>query len=447
MIWAAAFGLVGLFVAVVIAMNHLQHRPKRPARDPEWARTRRYALLGVLSIVAGTMVWRIRSADDLASNPLDSAGIVRIFFDVLGVALSLHAWDRLGRSKNRKPVAHWSPAFLYGVYVVIILAGMYPAVKPLLVGFRAFELSVMPLSVLVAARCFDLDECITIVKRILYVMTASIAASVALFPSEALTRVGGGLYGYRVQGVLPAIAYNSVGTIGLILIAIGAGRRRLELVPMIIGFALIVFSQYRTGFIGMGAMLAVWLIVRWRVVGAVVLGALAIPAYVIASSAAVATLWARGSNVAQVDDLNGRTEFWAQAFHVAERSPIIGVGLTSGTRYEVLDTINGGLISTIHSTWVEAYLGTGILGLAVVATLLLQFCINSWRVREHTLAPLLFAAGIAVRSITGTTYELAGKTAVIFALLAYAVWLEVHEPQREDQIATPRLQPVTSSGR
>ncbi len=131
---------------------------------------------------------------------------------------------------------------------------------------------------------------------------------------------------------------------------------------------------------------------------------------------------------------------------MAERSPVIGVGLTSGTRFEVFPSLLLGETSTIHSTWVEAYLGTGLLGLSLIVALLVQFVVSSWRVRAVTLAPLLFACTIAVRSLTGTTIELAGSTAVLFALLATAAWRRrMHDQCAPDPSHRQLLSVQTSS--
>jgi O-antigen ligase len=424
-----ALGASVIVVVLAVTATELQVRSRarkgRPRRAGAEQVTRRFALLAVVCVFAGTLVWRIRTADQLAENPLDAAGLVRIAFDLTGLAFSLLAWNRLGRQRVAPtPKGRISPPMVYGAYVFVVVIGMYTAVKPLLVGFRAFELAVMPLAVAVVARSCTFDECLTLIKRILYCLIGSVVVSVLVFPAQALVPAAGGIYGYRLEGVLPAISQNTIGTIGLLLVAIGAGKPRFQKIPLALGLALIVLAQYRTGYIALGAMLVVFIICRWRTLGIAGAALLAYPLYLVAPMPALWQLWLRGEGENNAASLNGRTEYWARAIDVAERSPIIGTGLTSGTRFEVFSSMGDGIVSTIHSTWVEAYLGTGLVGVSLIAVLVLQAVCSAWSIRMLTLTPLLMVVALGVRSVTGSTIELAGGTSIIFALVATASWLQ-----------------------
>jgi O-antigen ligase len=133
--------------------------------------------------------------------------------------------------------------------------------------------------------------------------------------------------------------------------------------------------------------------------------------------------WVRGETASHsIATLSGRTEYWSRAFEVVERSPIIGTGLSSGSRYEVLAQIGHSATSTIHNTWIEAYLGTGLLG-----TIALAFCfLYAWKISikytDISLVPLLVLVTITVRSITGTSIELASSTLLFFLMLIIALW-------------------------
>lgn len=435
------YALLGLgvalgFLVLSIYVAERRARPKRPpVSDAYHQQTRRVAMMALACIVAGTLVWRIRSADELAANPLDAAGMVRVAFDLLGLALSMMTWHRLGASGRASPGrggGRISPTVLYVLYVFVVTIGMATAVRPLLVGFRAFELAVVPLAVAAVARAYTFEEVLHIARKVLYAFTALIVLSVVLFGSLSLTPTAGGLLPFRLEPALPAISANSVGTFGAMLVALSVPGRKIQRWPLLVGVALVILAQYRTGMLAVAAMFVTYMVVRWRAIGVTILLALIGPAYWLLTSPAVAQIWLRGDTAGTVSTLTGRTAFWARALDVAERSPVIGTGLTSGTRYEVLPYFGFGETSTIHSTWIETYLGTGIMGLLLIAALFLQFAWSSWKLRAISMAPLLFAALIAVRSITGTTIELAGPTQILFALLAIATWRRANLPPAHD---------------
>ncbi len=246
-----AIGATATFLVISVVL--LDHRARTGVRAPvdlPQKQARRTSVIALACVLAGGLVWRIRAADQLADNPLDTAGLVRVGFDCLGAVFGVAAWLQAQQaypSTIRR--GKFSPPVLYATYVVVIVIGMYAAVAPLLVGFRAFELAVMPMVVAAVARCFSLEECLQLAKRVLYVGAASVAVSVALFPSEALLPTAGGIYPYRVEGVLPTFGANTVGTFGIMLFALGLGAKSIERFPVLLGLALVLLTQYRTGMV------------------------------------------------------------------------------------------------------------------------------------------------------------------------------------------------------
>ena len=70
----------------------------------------------------------------------------------------------------------------------------------------------------------------------------------------------------------------------------------------------------------------------------------------------------------------GGSDYWSAAIPVWKESPLIGSGLLTATRFEVLNNLGHGAISTIHGTWIEALVGTGVIGLAfLLASFLVLF--------------------------------------------------------------------------
>jgi len=446
----AGYGLIGLFFVCLVAIDLFSRRKRHKSRldemvDPEAFVLQREAKMALFAAYAGTLVWRIRTADELASNPLDPAGLVRLGFDGIALWLAIMTLGQLGARRKRlesgrQRILSASPVSLYCLYICAVLLGVLTAVEPKQVAFRAFELAVIVTAATAAARCLTLEQILGVARHIIYALIATLILSVALFGREAATPAGG-LIPFRLQGLLPNISYNSVGTLGIFLVALGAGPKKINKFALGLGLLLVVVAQYRTGYIAVMVMFGVWLLARGRAAGALITVLMAYPAWLVLHLPALAELWGRGEQVEYIDRLGGRTVFWARAIEVAERSPVIGTGLTSGTRNEVFPALGRGVISTIHSTWIEAYLGVGIIGVTLVALILLQAATAAWKVRATTLVPLLVLTGIAVRSITGTTIELAGGTLVIFLMIVFAAWRETHDlvPETQETLEQGRV--------
>jgi O-antigen ligase len=132
----------------------------------------------------------------------------------------------------------------------------------------------------------------------------------------------------------------------------------------------------------------------------------------------------RGDTPQEAEQLNSRLEWWTLAIPVWRRSPVIGGGLLTATRVDILDPLGRGDTSTIHSTWVEGLVGTGLVGLAFLGS---AFLVLMWRTLREALSPggrvvpLVVMTVIAVRSFTGTTFEASGRSLVLVLAFAYAL--------------------------
>lgn len=78
----------------------------------------------------------------------------------------------------------------------------------------------------------------------------------------------------------------------------------------------------------------------------------------------------------------------------------------------------------LHSTWMEALVGTGAVGFL----LLLTYALVSWRralktalQRRGRLVPVLIMTVIVVRSLTGGSIEQGGDTSLLFLTLAWGL--------------------------
>jgi O-Antigen ligase len=380
----------------------------------------------VLLLLASSLVWRVRTTDDIAADPLDAAGQIRVGCVGLAGLLALTAlvWPSRAETRaGRSPL----PFRLYGAYVLVVFAGAPLSVQPLLTAYRGVELATAVLVLLAARQSVGL-EAIGRIGTTLYwflvAMVGSVWAGVLLFPTLAVQPLlnEAAPVHWNIVGVYPSVASNGVGTLGVTLTIWSLARARpggggralrpaLAYALAAVGVVTLLASQYRTGYGALAVGVAVLLALRNRrmLLVAILLGTAIWLAFLgpqLVEQAAPFLL--RGQTTEEARGLTSRVEWWEASIPVWQKSPLIGRGLLTGTRFEVLARLGLRDTGGIHSTWVEVLVGTGLIGLG----LLLAAAAVSVR-RALTLAlspggavlPLLLLTVMLVRSVTGNTFE------------------------------------------
>lgn len=395
--------------------SYLSAESVRVRNSPHWDRAVEFA---VYLFLFGTLVWRRRTGADIEADAVDAAASLRIAFDVLAATLALMA------ILAPKPIVQKNvrrarlPLVTYFLYGVVAAVGALFAVAPGFVLFRAFEIIIIALVGCAAAIRLGLDDIVRIVHRSLLLMVLMIVVGIIVNPGGAIWSTGG-IIPFRLEGGFPFISANTVGAVGLGLFAYGLSVTRWRYSNIILGIVLVLLSQFRTGYVVIAVVLAVWIIARPGFGRKAVALAVLVPAgIIVAGSSVFESAWTRGEN--SVENLSGRTELWDLSYQVVQRNPILGTGLGSGFRYEVVPLLPHWFdqsISSAHSTWFGSLLGTGYLGVTLVAILLLSSLVIAWRGRSKHLFPLLFLSTILVRSYTGGTIDGPGLTALLTILV------------------------------
>lgn len=391
--------------------------------------------LPALFVLMAELVFRQRDADALASNPLDPAGLLRVA--CIGIALILGSLALTSPTRQTVERITTRPFRLYLGYVLVVFIGAPLSVNLLLTSYRGFELAV---GVIVAAGAFRRGghEGIVRILLLIYwftaVSTIVIWLEAAAMPSLAFTPVRDSPFPIQLHGVMPAVSANGTGTLGamLALWSLGRilspedrGRARIRTLWLLcaVGFATLIFAQYRTGYVitivGLFVLLALrakaaafWVIVLGTFVAIVWGGQIA--------QQAVPVLH-RGSTTETVRSLSGRLTYWSYALPVWEQSPLVGRGLLTASRYEVLAELGAVNTSSIHGTWVEALVGTGLIGVGLLACSVLVTGTRALRMALRPaghIVPLLLLVIMLVRSITGPTFEVAGSDSLMLISLA-----------------------------
>jgi O-antigen ligase len=384
-----------------------------------------------LILIASTLVWRGRSTQSLESNPLDAAALVRVALIGLGGLLALMFLAHPPKSTQRRRLP--LPVTLLVLYVVAAFAGAATSRLPMFAGYRAVELGAGALALLAVFRSGE-ENSMKAVELVLAVIGAIVIVAwieAIAVPSRGWEPAYGGVIKHALIGYEPSFSSNTLGEYGALLavwgivnLRSGRYRRGFVLAAAVGGVATLVVTQYRTGIIAFGAAC---LVIVWQR-RQLVLGLLVIAATLIVigsgGSHSLArqgeTAFARG-NTEAVSTLDSRTVYWSAALPYIEARPVQGWGLNVASR-DVLATLGLQDVTTIHSTWVEALLGTGIVGTSFLAgAYLLTLGAAARRRRDATgLALMAMALVMLVRSATGSTVELFDLNYLLLGALALA---------------------------
>jgi hypothetical protein len=187
----------------------------------------------------------------------------------------------------------------------------------------------------------------------------------------------------RLQGVIPVIGYNAVAVAGAVLAIVSLarlfplGRAKVKngawyVGIFIFGCASLFMAQTRSamaGF-GLGAILILLLAGRfWLLVGA---GAGGLATLLLTPLGPIA--WdfvSRAQSTEQLESLSGRTDWWAYGYEIWKQHPYTGVGMYAAGKFAVLEVVSKGDTPTMHSDWLEIFVGTSVWGVFPVVVLVL----------------------------------------------------------------------------
>lgn len=318
----------------------------------------------------------------------------------------------------RAPMRPLTPtARFYLLYGVLAVAGILVAVEPRLTAFRVVSIfaAILSMRAVQVAYVETPSDSVRLPFAVAAVMALSAVVGAAINPGAALSGIDAGV-GFRLEGLYPPIAANFIGELGVLFFTYGfASFNRRKWSTRILGVTLVAVTQYRTGYLSLAAVLLLYLMFRGGTARRIALVALAGVAVWFTQTPTAHSLIYRGENAQSVQTLNSRTTFWTAAIAATDRSPWYGLGLSSGTKHEVFEgTLQQTSRGSLHSTWIEAYTGTGRLGLAALALVFLAALIAAVkRSRRGDVFPLLAVAALSVRSVTGSTADVAGVLVLV----------------------------------
>jgi hypothetical protein len=361
------FAPVLLVTVVVVAMQAIRQCSELTRNFSWW-----HAAWGLITL--SSVVFRTRSAESIRETPVDTSAAYRIILVGI-VAAVLAARLVLGKTP-------WLPSLFrgvmagLGVYVSVAIASSVWSVFPLWSLYRSFEYFVdlsLVAAILVAARStktlrslFDWTWILTIV------FMGTVWFGVLAWPSEALIRDVGKI-GIQIQGVFPVISSNSVGDLGAVLGVVALARLLCDMSRtrrvtywLLLSSSLItlVLAQTRSALTAFLLGASAVLLCSRRIGTAVFVGWLLTVVLTLTNIDQV--FWEyfrRGQTDQTFENLTGRLDWWAFGWQKFLESPLVGHGAYAGGRFVTLEAFGADMTASVHNTYLEVLLGTGMLGL------------------------------------------------------------------------------------
>jgi O-antigen ligase len=264
--------------------------------------------------------------------------------------------------------------------------------------------------------------------------------------------------GIRLEGEVPAISSNDVGTFSAVIALISLARlfpstgRRSHtswyIVLLMGSVVTMVLAQTRSAILGV--MFGGFVILLFSKGG----GRLgAVLTFVVAPIVALFTMggviWSfleRGQSEAQIATLSSRAQWWAFAWQTYLERPLTGFGAYAGGRFAVLAKLGLGETSTMHSDYLEVLVGTSIWGMiplviALAATwwLILRYARHPLNPQERQLAveAIVILAMLTLRSVFNNMFTWHPPLPFL-VILGYAEYLR-RKRQAAARVAAPVL--------
>jgi O-antigen ligase len=351
---------------------------------------------------ANALVFRIRDVSEISGNPLDEWAIFRMAL-VTMTALILIAHLALRRS-------HWIGSMSRGVvgalttYGFVCVASTVWSVFPSWTFYKGCEFLVdvaLVAAIVESVNSIEDYESLFNWTWVLYgLLLISAWLGAFLWPMDALFAKGFkiGLLGFRLQGVMPALSANDVGTFAAILALLalcrllplsGAPRDRAWYsVLLASSIVTMIFSQTRSAIAGFLFGVFLILVFSKRKGLSAIITFLAAP--ILALSTAGGLIYAflqRGQSEEQFATFSSRIEWWSFAWRQFLERPLTGFGAYAGGRFAVLAKMGFGQTSTMHSDYLEVIVGTSIWGLIpLIAALLGTWWLLFRHVRSYSFS-------------------------------------------------------------
>jgi hypothetical protein len=347
-------------------------------------------------------VWSARTAQATQADPLAPSTWARIGPElVIGFVLLLG----MARKQIDWPKSVFQGLFnAIGVFCLIGFISTFWSVYKPFSAYKSIEFfeDAIVLAVVIM-NCVDVED-FEVFWNFAWIITGVnlfwVWCNLLFWPSEALQPVPDtGDPVPRLQGVVPVVGYNAVGVAGAIIALVALarlfpyGKRKVEngawyIGIFIFGCASLFMSQTRSAMLGFGLAAILILLIAGRFYLLVGTAAAGIASLLLTPLGPLA--WdfvSRSQSAEELESLSGRTDWWAYGYIVWKQHPYTGVGMYAAGKFAVMQEIGKGDTATMHSDWLEIFVGTSVWGLFPVIFLVLA----CWWLLGHYLTKREFS--------------------------------------------------------
>jgi O-antigen ligase len=352
----------------------------RVTRLPFRVRSFRWMYLAWGLLLGATSTWTISREVSRTVEEAGAGNFVRLAFLALGILVILFAGARYKFVFVSELAA--GPLGIMFVFSLWGLASTLWSVLPASTLYKSVEYSAMFVLFALTASLIKLtvrrphDQMLALKSIfdwnwfLIVVQLITVYLGVVVLPEYAIKQ-DIGMLGFSLSGALPAISANGVGQLAAILGIVAVVRilykpkSRVMYVPVLLGcLVTMVLAQSRSPI--MAFLLAVVVVLfassRFGLL-ALLLGS---ASGVLLSSygQTIYEFMRREQSEGNVQSLSGRTTYWESSLEAVRDTWLNGYGANAGGK-QVLALLGEGA-SSVHSTWVETLLDTGVVGLALL---------------------------------------------------------------------------------
>lgn len=366
-IWAVIALIVLLPFAGIVTVAGLREGKRRLLHlRAEW--TWGHGLILLLYI--STLVFRVRDVGAATSQPVDAWALLRLGPEAL-VASSL-----LFRLVSRRTL--WLGSLFRGLLGALAIYGLVCTISSIWSVYASWTLYkslefLLDISVL-AAILATVDSVVDMRSMLNWIWTLYAAELVwtwigaAIWPAEAFDET------FRLSGVWPMVASNSIGVSGALVSLVAFARllsvdtkkseRAWYAVVFAFGLVSLIASQTRNALAGFvfGIFVVLWYQRRtWIGLFASAAGVLLI--FYAGLAPKIGDYLAREQTESQIEGLSARTVWWSYAWEQLMQHPFTGLGAYAAGKFAVLGHLGVGEASQMHSDWIEIMAGTSFWGM------------------------------------------------------------------------------------
>ena len=409
----------------------------------------------IFLLYISTLVFRVRDVGAASSQPIDAWALLRLGPEALvagALAIRLITRHTL-----------WLDSMFRGLLGALAIYGLVCIVSSswsVYASWTLYKSVEFLLDVAVLAAILATVESALAMRSMLNWIWTLYAAELAwtwvgaaIWPAEAFDET------FRLSGVWPMVASNSIGVSGAIISIVALARllspttkkseRGWYSVVFGFGFISLVASQTRNALAGFvfGAFLVLWY--QRRAWVAVFTSALIIPLIFFTSlGPRIGDYLAREQTESQIEGLSARTIWWSYAWQQLMQHPLTGLGAYAAGKFAVLGHLGIGEASQMHSDWIEILAGTSFWGLIPFAVAV----IGCWWILgrtfwDRTLSPSERGLSCEALGVLGVitlrsffNVELMWHVPFLFlAVLGYAEFLRRQKKQQKMAWGTSRV--------